>query len=171
MPVILSTDIIIYLLIAMLCYLAVLSKKGGNVTEAWRRIKTNRLAMVALFFLLVFGVIAFADSVRWRDSVTDGNGNTIRSKNGSVIYSPTPESLLDRAFSGLKKNSEKTFSAPFAEKQFVKETMEVGGKHVRDFPELKYPGSHPLGTGKVGNDVLFSALKGVRTGIVIGAGT
>ncbi|HLE08793.1 MAG TPA: ABC transporter permease, partial [Thermodesulfobacteriota bacterium] len=53
-----------------------------------------------------------------------------------------------------------------------KETMEMpDGKTVRDYPPLKYPRSHWLGTDKVGSDVLFSALKGIRTGVVIGTGT
>ena len=72
----------------------------------------------------------------------------------------------------MRTRTEKTFSAPFATRLYVKETIELpDGTIVRDYPPLKYPGRHWLGTDKVGNDVLFLALKGVRTGVVIGTGT
>jgi peptide/nickel transport system permease protein len=132
----------------------------------------NRLAMISLVFLLAYGAIAIADSIRWRDPVLNDSGVKSTADNGSTIYSAEPLSLLDRVLSSMRNNTEKTFSAPLAHRQYSKETMEMGGgRHVRDYPDLKHPGTHLLGTGKVGNDVLFSAIKGIRTGIVIGAGT
>jgi len=100
------------------------------------------------------------------------NGSSITAKDGKAIYEGQALSLLDRVFSGLRKDTEKTYSAPFAHRLFVKESMEgPGGKTVRGYPQLKYPGRHLLGTDKVGSDVLYAAMKGVRTGIVIGTGT
>jgi peptide/nickel transport system permease protein len=168
MPVILATDLIVFFLAGMAAYLAARARRGGSAGEAWRRLKASRLAMLSLAFLVLFGLIALLDSIRWRDGVEAKEG----AEGTAAVYSPEPLSLLDRAFSGLRTNTEKTFSAPFATRQFTKQTVELpDGSHGRGYPELKHPGSHPLGTGKVGNDVLFSALKGVRTGIVIGAGT
>ncbi len=172
MPVVLATDMIMYLLVALLVYLVILSRREGYIKEAARRIRMNRLAMVSLVFLIAYGAVALADSIRWRDSVRDDNGSVSLAKDGSVIYSAEALSLLDRILSSMRNNTEKTFSAPLATRQYSKETIEFpGGIHVRDYPELKYPKSHILGTGKVGNDVLFSAIKGIRTGVVIGAGT
>ena len=172
MPVILATDIIMYLLVAMLVYLAVAVKRQGYLSDAWRRIKMQKLAMLSLALLLLYGTVALMDSIRWRDAVTDEDGLPTLTTDGEAIYSPEALSILDRVFYGLRQNTEKTFSAPLAEIQFVKETVELpDGTHGRDYPTLKYPGTHILGTGKVGNDVFFAALKGVRTGIVIGAGT
>lgn len=172
MPVVLATDIIMYALVVMLAYLVVLSRREGFIKEAVRRIRLNRLAMISLVFLLAYGAVALADSIRWRDPVTDEAGSVSLAKDGSVIYSAEPLSLLDRALFSMRSNTEKTFSAPLATHQFSKENMELpGGAHIRDYPELKHPGTHILGTGKVGNDVLFSAIKGIRTGILIGAGT
>ena len=172
MPVVLATDIIMFLLVAMLLYLVVLSRREGYIKEAVRRVRLNRLAMISLVFLLAYGAIAIADSIRWRDPVFNETGAKSLAQDGSVIYSAEPLSLLDRALFSMRDNTEKTFSAPLASHQYTKETMELpGGRHIRDYPELKHPGTHILGTGKVGNDVLFSAIKGVRTGVVIGAGT
>ncbi len=173
MPVILATDLIVYFLIAMIIYFAVGARKEGAVSAAWKELRKNRLAMVSMFFLALYLIVAVMDCVRWRDPVLDSNGKESRSgTTGAVIYSPQALSLLDRVASRTRLDSEKTYSAPFSTHLFTKESIELpDGRVVRDYPELKYPGTHWLGTDKVGNDVFFIALKGVRTGIVIGAGT
>ncbi len=172
MPVILATDIIMFLLTVIFVFLALRVRSEGYLKDAWRQIKMNKLAMISLAILILYGAVALADSIRWRDPVLNDNGEAAIADNGSTIYSAEALTLLDRAFSGMRLSTEKTFSAPFAERQFVKENIEVAdGTNRRDYPELKYPGAHILGTGKVGNDVFFSAMKGVRTGIIIGAGT
>jgi peptide/nickel transport system permease protein len=112
------------------------------------------------------------DSVRWQDPVLDENGNAALTETGEPIYSAEALSLLDRVFSSLRDNTEKTYSAPFSSHLYAKETIDLDdGTIVRDYPKLKHPGAHPLGTDKVGRDVLYSALKGVRTAIIIGSGT
>lgn len=172
MPVIFTTDLIVYLLFAGAFYFAVAARKEGILKEAWKDVRKRRLAMACLAILSAYSIVALADSVRWRDPVLDEKGQVVRSTGGSRIYSANALSLLDRALSSLRLKSEKTYSAPLATRLYTKESMELpGGRVVRDYPRLKYPGAHLLGTDKVGNDVLYTALKGVRTGIVIGAGT
>src|SRR3972149_2036985 len=168
MPVILATDLIVYFLFLMFASSVWLSaRKEGYMKEVWAHIKKDRLAVVCLSLLCLYGVVALIDSIRWRDTLpvekSSARGN---------IFSPQPLSILDRIMAGRREHSEKTFSAPFATHLYVKETMEMpDGKTVRDYPPLQYPRSHWLGTDKVGSDVLFSALKGIRTGVVIGTGT
>ena len=45
------------------------------------------------------------------------------------------------------------------------------GRSTREYPPLEHPRSHILGTDKVGEDVLYLALKGVRTALIIGGFT
>ena len=45
------------------------------------------------------------------------------------------------------------------------------GRVRRTYPDLKRPARHLLGTDRVGNDVLYMALKGIRTGMILGAVT
>lgn len=172
MPVILATDLIVYFLIAMIAYFVIGARNEGTVKTAWRELKKNRLAMVSMFFLALYTGVALMDCIRWKDPVVDAKGEVSRSPGGAAIYSPQALSLLDRLAGSMRTNTEKTYSAPFADRLFTKESIELpDGKVVRDYPKLKYPGTHWLGTDKVGGDVLFMALKGIRTGIVIGAGT
>lgn len=172
MPVILATDLIAYLLVIMLAYFAFHARKEGTLSVAWRELKRNKLAIASLCILLIYAGIALMDSIRWRDPVLNGDGKNTTAENGDIVYSPEALSILDRVFSDMRNNTEKTYSAPFAKHLYAKESIEQpDGTIVRDYPALKYPGKHWLGTDKVGNDVFFTALKGVRTGIVIGAGT
>jgi len=173
MPVILATDLIIYFLVAMIIYFIAGTRRDGALKAAWAELKKNRLAMVSMFFLALYVGVAVMDCVRWKDPVLDQSGKVSRSPStGAVIYSPQPLSLLDRAAAGMRTNSEKTYSAPFSDHLFTKEAITApDGSVVRDYPKLKHPGAHWLGTDKVGSDVFFTALKGVRTGMVIGAGT
>ncbi len=172
MPIILATDIIIFFLLAMIAYLALGAGRTSGASSIWAELRKNRLAMASMLLLSLYSAVALMDSVRWQDPVTDDNGVAVLTKKGKVIYNAAALSLLDRAFSGLKYKTEKTYSAPFATRLYTKETVELAnGSVTRDYPKLKHPRAHPLGTDKVGSDVLYAALKGVRTAIIIGSGT
>jgi peptide/nickel transport system permease protein len=172
MPVILATDLIVYFLVAAIAYFAFAARREGVVATAWRELKKNRLALACMAILGLYLGIAVLDSVRYRDPVVGEDGQVVKTAEGETIWSPQALSLLERSLSGMMTNTEKTYSAPFADRLFAKESMELSdGTTIRDYPKLKHPGSHWLGTDKVGSDVLFTALKGVRTAIVIGAGT
>ncbi len=166
MPVILATDIMVYMLLGGLIWFAMRARRDGAIRSAWLELRRNRLAMACLAILAVFYAAGLMDSIRWRDSVESEPGRTETSR-----YSPQALSLLDRVCSGLRERTEKTYSAPLSGTLFSKESIETKeAKVVRDYPALKHPGSHILGTDKVGTDVLYTALKGIRTGIVIGTG-
>lgn len=172
MPVILATDFIVFFLACAIVYFAIAVRKDGAAASAWREIRKNRLAMACLAVLALYFSVALLDSIRYRDPVLREDGVQARTEQGSAIYSAQALSLLDRAFEGMRTNHEKTYSAPFAKHLFVKETVELpDGTTGREYAPLKHPGAHWLGTDKVGDDVLFNAMKGVRTAVVIGAGT
>lgn len=172
MPLILATDIIIFLFTAFIIYTAMQVNKESIAQRIWGEVKTNRLAFVCMVILSLYLLVALTDSIRWRDRVVGEDGSPTMNESGAQIYSPTALSLLDRILTGTRTNSEKTFSAPFADTLLSKRTIDhPDGTKTREYPRLNHPGSHILGTDKVGSDVFFSALKGVRTGIVIGIGT
>lgn len=165
MPVILATDIVVFLISAFVVYFAFNINKEGAPQTIWHTIRESNFTTIAFVLLMAYLSIALMDSIRWRDAIETKTS-------AETIYSPQALSILDRVFFDLKENKEKTFSAPMSSKQFTKELIEnADGTSKRDYPNLKYPGEHLLGTDKVGNDVLFLSLKGVRTGVVIGTGT
>ncbi len=170
MPVILSTDLIIFLVAGAAVYFGLCARREGRARHVWLEIRKNRLALASVCILCLYGAIAIADSIRYRDALTDEKGSPVVSPAGAVVYSPQPLSLLDRALPGMRGNVEKTYSAPLSDRLFVKEAMETPGGVVRDYPALIHPKTHALGTDRIGADILFTALKGVRTAAVIGTG-
>lgn len=172
MPVVFLTDFIVYFLFAMGVWFALRTRREGEVRKLWGELKRNRLAVLSLLVLSLYALVGLADSVRWKDPVLTDTGEVRTTTEGETVYSAQALSVLDRVFTGMRTNVEKTYSAPLASHAFVRETIEEpDGTVTRDFPKLEHPGAHILGTDKVGSDVFFKALKGVRTGIVIGAGT
>ncbi len=170
MPVILATDLIVFLVAGGALYMGYRSVRDGGALL--HEIRRNRLAAISLVFLCLYLGAAVMDSIRWRDHAVDESGAALIAEEGSTVYEAEALSLLDRTLSGLRTSTEKSYSAPFAKRLFVKESMELSdGTITRGYPPLRYPGRHILGTDKVGSDVLFTAIKGIRTGIVIGTGT
>ena len=140
-----------------------------KVMSAWRQIRVNKLAMISLAIIICYGVIGLMDSIGWCDRVYEEDGSPACDTQGNRIYEPTGKTILDRAFTFLRERTEKTYSSPLAASQFTKETVEnPDGTTTRGYPPLKHPRTHLFGTDKAGGDILFRAMKGVRTALIIG---
>jgi ABC-type dipeptide/oligopeptide/nickel transport system permease subunit len=139
--------------------------------SAWRQVWRSHLAKGSLAVLTVYILIAVLDSVVWCDVDRAAAGPSNGGPAASAALS-APLSVLDRLCAPLVRRTEKTYSAPLADKLLSKETVEVevGGRIElrRDYPPLRHPGWHLLGTDKTGRDVFYMTLKSVRTGLVVG---
>jgi peptide/nickel transport system permease protein len=117
--------------------------KGGvaesHLKIATRRIRKDRLAMTGFFVICLFALIALLDAVPVPYRDT-----------GGIRWGRT---VLDVVF---QKDVERSYSPPLAK---------TGVLNRKDFP-LK--SRHLLGTNILGEDVLYNALKGVRTAFIIG---
>jgi len=139
---------------------------------AYREVVKRRLAVVSFGIMCLYGTLALLDSVGWHPPLRDAKGTIMTSPEGKTIWDPKGLSLLDYLLRDIRAREEKTFSAPLAREQFTSELMvDEQGQTRMGHPPLQYPGQHPFGTDKVGSDVLYLSLKGIRTGIVIGAVT
>jgi len=106
-------------------------------------------------------VVGLLDSVHFQKKLARTQDQTV------VQYSPEIVSLLDLSIGKLRKNTEKTYSAPFALKSFVKETLDLSdGSMVRDYPALRISQEN-AGTGGESSDG-GSAFRLVLIGIVLG---
>jgi ABC-type dipeptide/oligopeptide/nickel transport system permease subunit len=157
-PVLLWSDALFFLLIAATGALVVWGRRHDHLRAAWGRLWARRGSQAAASVLAVFFLVAFVDSLHYREKLPETPGKP-------ASYSVEVLSALDALLMPLKTRTEKTYSAPLATHLFAKETAEEGG---RDFPPLKYPGTHWFGTDKVGQDVLYLSLKSIRTGLLIG---
>ena len=161
------------------CITAVLAWGGHRLAkrEYWRvalrEVFRRRMVKACFVILCVYTLVAVLDSVGYHPALRDDDGAPrVDAETGRVVRDPDGLSLLDVVLTPLRKRSEKTYSAPLATRQFTKEVVvSDDGQVTRDFPPLKHPGKHLLGTDRVGTDVLYMAVKGTRTGMVLGAFT
>lgn len=118
----------------------------GN--EIWRgaMVDAFKRSPIAWGVLGLYVLIGLADSIAWV-------GGAEASAGGDQVARYEARSIVDRAFA---KAPEKSYSAPLAQREFA-----------RDRP-LREPGSHLLGTDKLGRDVLYVTLKGVRVALLVG---
>ncbi len=176
-PVLLWSDILLWLLVAVCIAGAVMARRSEHILTSWRRIAGSANGMAALTVLAAFFLIGLLDSVHYRPRLAQQTGVSISAAN----YGVEVLSLLDALAAPLKNNSEKTYSAPLATRLFSKETIEEavvgtdGGtaagtdaRIVRDYPRLIYGGAH-LGadTAGAGQDMLVTGLIGAALGLAV----
>ena len=238
--VVLYTDVVMWLIVLLLGVALRHALRSPSLRAKWRRVADNRTAVACAAVLLAFLVIALADSVHYRARI----GATPQ---GEPVYATATSSLLDDLVGRHIAGRERSYSVPFAIRDFDK-TPVIGEKGaVREFQRLKgvaagltdeeavqkrgrelalglgaalaasgaglaraallaaglgkpaswllgrtnrarpalfvllgilalsgflaavWPGWHVLGTDSTGNDVLMSALKSIRTAVVIGS--
>lgn len=153
--VILWTDGLIYLLVASVLLLVFQARRKRDVKMAWAEIFRKRLAVISIVVVMAFVFIGLLDSIHFR--------RMLPSHNESVHYSPTIESVFDNMVFSLNKNTEKTYSAPFAQHLFIRESVVTDqGTVKRDYPRLQYGGAH-LGKGEsvtrdIVKKILFAGL-------------
>lgn len=136
---------------------------------AWKQLSASRLAMVSLAVIGCYVVIGLLDSIVWREHSVNEAGRPAMDTSGRPIYEASRSALDRLCNSYLIRRREKTYSSPLATHQYIMETIETpDGKTRRGLPPLRHPGAHLLGTDKIGTDVLYLSLKGVRTALIIG---
>ena len=140
---------------------------------AFRQVFQRKIVVACFAILCAYTAIALVDSVGYHPWLRNEDGSVrTNPQTGARLSDEEGVSLLDVVLRPLRTMDEKTYSSPFAKTQLTKEAMTAeDGTTVRAHPPLKHPGKHAFGTDKVGNDVLFMGLKGIRTGMIIGGFT
>jgi peptide/nickel transport system permease protein len=136
MPVIFITDAFIFLLVFMVITFVLYARRHEHLRAPWQDVARRPLAMSAAIILSVYVVIGLFDSLHFHPKL-DGT------ESKEVLYSAEISSVLDVILDDLRKNTERTYSAPMASYAFSKEMIEqADGKQIRDYPRLKYGGAH-----------------------------
>lgn len=133
---ILWTDVLIYLLVAVITAFIVYARGKEPLRAPWRQVARSRMAMAALVVLMSYVVIGLLDSIHFQKALDKD------SRGGEIHYSPDVSSVLDAVLHTLRDHTEKTYSAPFATHLYSKETVEdPDGRTRRDYPRLLYGGA------------------------------
>ena len=163
MPVILWTDALIFLLIAVGITATWWIRKHPHLMLPWQRVARSSVGMVSLLVLSLFILVGVLDSLHYRAALPEKN-------NGQKVYSPEVQSVFDVLASSLRSRVEKTYSAPLAAYLYAKESIETAdGKMLRDFPRLKFGGAHLSDPEhELVDDVVQRALFGALGGELVG---
>lgn len=137
MPVILWTDGLIFLLLAMVIMFVLHVRRHEHLRRPWRKVLRSRVAMASAVILLVYLLIGLLDSLHFHPEIEKDDANE------KTQYSSQILSVFDLTVDHLRENTEKTYSAPFAAFQYTKETIEAeDGSTTRDYPRLLFGGEH-----------------------------
>lgn len=152
MPVLLWSDVLIWLLVLAGLLLAALSSRNPLLRAAWRRVGGKRPGMAAATVLAAFVLIGLLDSLHYRPQLEN------RAADQQTVYAIEVLSVLDALAAPLRTRNEKTYSAPLATRAYAKESIELreadGSLRVsRDFPRLKFGGAQ-LGENEGQRDAL-----------------
>ncbi len=166
LPVILWSDVLVWLLVAGALALARASRANPLLRAAWRRVGGSAPAMAAATVLVAFVLVGLIDSLHYRPALaTRAEGAEGAAGAQKTAYAVEVLSALDAIAMPLRTRVETTYSAPFALYSYAKATREqrdAAGELVvrRDFPRLIHGGAH-LGddTARRGADIALRTLR------------
>ncbi len=159
-PVLLTTDLLLWLIVAAVTALLWRARYTPRLAEAFRALARRPMAMASLVFLVPYVAVALLDSVHFRPPLADTPG----------AYSPVVESVLDRLLLPLRERGEKTYSAPLALYSYARETVTADdGSVQRVFPRLKHGGAHLADGSARRGDIVKRLLPAVAAGLAVGA--
>jgi len=148
LPVLLWTDLLVWLLVATIAGYAMLCARRPHLGAPWRRVARSRTAVMAVTVLAAYAAVGLADSLHLRLALP----GTDRSAPSG--YSPEVLSLLDVVLAPLRSRAEKTYSAPLATQAFSRELIEQpDGRQVRAYPRLRFGGAQLADTSAWAGDV------------------
>lgn len=159
--VILWTDALIFLLIALSLTFGMLAVRKEHLRAPWRRVARSRVGMGALVILSAYVLIGVVDSIHYNPPLE-------QAEPGGPTHSSEVLSLLDTLLTPLRERSEKTYSAPLATHLYAKETIEqADGSTIRDYPRLQHGGVHLADPEKDwAGDIVTTMLIGVVEGLI-----
>ncbi|MDG2048389.1 MAG: ABC transporter permease [Halioglobus sp.] len=165
-PLLLWSDLLIYVLVLMLCLFFLRLRSDPQTREHWRRVFSTRLGMVTFTLILVYVGIALLDSLHFRRALEPVAGT----QSSERFYDNQVTSALDVMLGGMGERFERTYSSPFALISFAKENMkDENGALYRDFPQLEHAGRHLSAPAERWTDVLKKSITALIWGLLISA--
>jgi len=160
-PVLLATDLLLWLLVAAAVAYAAYCRRHAHLALPWRRVFRSPAAMASAVVLAAFLAVGLLDSLHYRPRLEPKPGEP-------PAYATEVLSALDLALAHLRGRAEKTYSAPLATRSFAKEQVELpGGKQMRDYPRLRFGGAHLKSEADWADDVARRTLAGAGVSIAL----
>lgn len=154
MPALLSTDVLVWLLVAAVAVYFRHVARQPHLAVPWRRVTHSASGMAALVLLLCFVLVGLLDSLHFRTRLES------KDPKAQSAYSSEVLSVFDWMANSLRNRPERTYSAPLATRAFAKELAELSdGKQMRVFPRLRYGGVHLQDEADRGRDIFVTCVR------------
>ena len=137
--VFLWTDLVLWLVVAIVIGYVVHVRRSPNLRATWRHVLRSAPAMSAAVVLIVFITIALLDSIHFRPRLSAAPG---AAPDVQQAYATRTLSPLDMLLHHAVDAREKTYSVPLAYWSFQRETAMIDGKEIRELPRLAHGGAH-----------------------------
>ena len=161
MPVILVTDVLVWLLAAAATGYAYYCRRHPHLAIPWAKVFRSAAAMASIVVLAVYVTLGLLDSLHFRPALEQKGAE-------QKAYSSEVLSVLDLTVSHLRGRGEKTYSAPLATRSYAKEQIELpDGRQMRDFPRLRFGGAHLAREDDWAADVAKRGLGGLGIALVL----
>jgi peptide/nickel transport system permease protein len=161
-PILLATDVLVWLLVLAAAAFAGYSRRRAHLAAPWARVFRSRTAVASAVILACYLLVGLLDSLHYRPALP------ARDAGAPVAYSVEARSLLDLGLAPLRERFEKTYSAPLATRLYQKELVALPeGRTARDFPRLRFGGAHLETEADWGKDVALRSLAGLAAGAVL----
>ncbi|MDP0563639.1 MAG: ABC transporter permease [Candidatus Endonucleobacter sp. (ex Gigantidas childressi)] len=138
--------------------------KNPQSRARWHEVFRSRLGMISFIVILAYIAIGFTDSLHFRTSLDPVTGQQY----SETFYSNKVHSILDRILGEMSQNTERTYSAPFSLKSYLKENMQDSKEQTfRDFPRLQHAGSHLQADDSLITDIFWQSIIACLKGLLI----
>lgn len=161
-PVFLYTDIFLWCTALLITIYAFHVRKSPPLRRKWAKVFSSGTACASAAVLLIFVLIAAADSFHFQ--------RAIGSSAQGAVYSVRPVSFLDYFVGERIAGRERSYSSPFAIREFDKTSVTDNGTVRREYARLSGAGIN-IDEGSYTESLCASCAKGViRGGLIALAG-
>ncbi len=161
LPVFLWTDILIFLLLAVITAGIFYLRSKPHLRSPWITVMQRKRGVISIIILLSYVMIGFLDSLHFRVAL---DSETAEQQH----YSSEVLSVLDWMVTPIRTQVEKTYSAPFATHLFVKEMQIIqGGQLEYSYPKLKYSAQHLQSETEKWTDITSSVAGSTTAAVVL----
>lgn len=161
LPVFLWTDILIFLLIVIVISAGIYIRQYEHLSAPWKSVFMRKRGVISIMVLSVYVVIGLLDSLHFRPALES-------SAKEDTFYASEVISVFDVLVEPLKTELEKTYSAPFSDRLYVKEIQKsADGRLNYDYPKLKYGASHLRSISERTDDIQQTILEAMLFAVFI----
>lgn len=163
-PVFLLTDILVFGLALCIVLFFLYAMRKPHLRQPWQQVVRSKAGVISMIILSVYVGIALLDSLHFHPVLENPSSSSAKAQ-----YSGEVVSVFDQVVSGLRRSSEKTYSAPFAAHLYAKETVQRdNGVKQRIYPRLAWGAAHldDPETQKAGDVLRLGATGAIKAVIV-----